>query len=377
MFGTNGPIGWTDTALSPRAGVIIGRKGAYRGVHYSPEPFHVIDTAFFVKPTVPMDMRWAFYAITTQDINGLDSGSAIPSTRREDFYSLPVSLPPLAEQRAIGRVLGALDDRIELNRRMNETSEAMARALYKSWFVDFDPVRAKMEGCDTGLPPDIADLFPDRLVDSALGEIPEGWIEGSLADLAESPRRVVYPRDLAGDTPYIGLEHMPRRSVALSEWGQTANVTSGKHAFKRGEVLFGKLRPYFHKVGVAPLDGVCSTDIVVLTPRSPEWTSFLSVCASSADFVGYSNRASTGTKMPRTSWRVMRTYPLCLPPGTVARAFHRLASPWIDGLVGHIHGSRTIASLRDALLSTLVSGGIRLPAALVHRYGGAETPVPA
>ena len=185
VFGTNGPIGWHDEMLHPHPGVIIGRKGAYRGVHYSARPFFVIDTAFFLKPKVKMDTRWAYYQLLGQNINDLDSGSAIPSTRREDFYNLPVKVPPLAEQRAIAHVLGTLDDKIELNRRMNETLEAMVRALFKSWFVDFDPVRAKMEGRDTGLPPDIDHLFPNRLVDSELGKIPEGWEAKALGDLVE------------------------------------------------------------------------------------------------------------------------------------------------------------------------------------------------
>ena len=106
----------------------------------------------------------------------------VPSIARPVTYlrTLKMSIPPLPEQRAIAHILGTLDDKIELNRRMNETLEAMAQALFKSWFVDFDPVRAKMEGRDIGLPKDIADLFPDRLVDSELGEIPEGWkVKGS------------------------------------------------------------------------------------------------------------------------------------------------------------------------------------------------------
>ena len=161
--------------------MIVGRKGAYRGVHYSPDPFFVIDTAFYLKPKVELDTRWAYYQLLTQDINGMDSGSAIPSTSREDFYGLPVEVPPLAEQRVIAHVLGTLDDKIELNRRMNETLEEMARALFKSWFVDFEPVRAKMEGrwrrgeSLPGLPAELYDLFPGRLVGSEVGEVPEGW----------------------------------------------------------------------------------------------------------------------------------------------------------------------------------------------------------
>ena len=147
VFGTNGPIGWHDEMLCAHPSVIIGRKGAYRGVHYSATPFFVIDTAFYLKPKVEMDTRWAYYELLTQDINGLDSGSAIPSTSRKDFYGLPVQVPPLPKQRAIAHILSTLDDKIELNRRMNETLEEMARALFKSWFVDFLPVRAKQCAC--------------------------------------------------------------------------------------------------------------------------------------------------------------------------------------------------------------------------------------
>ena len=132
VFGTNGPIGWHDEALSDGASVIVGRKGAYRGVHYSPSPCFVIDTAFCLKPKTAIDVRWAYYTLLTHDINGLDSGSAIPSTSREDFYGLPVSVPPPTEQRAIAHILGTLDDKIELNRRMTATLDALVRALFKS-----------------------------------------------------------------------------------------------------------------------------------------------------------------------------------------------------------------------------------------------------
>ena len=131
VYGTNGKIGWHIEPLFNGAGVIIGRKGAYRGVHYSKTPFFVIDTAFYLKPKTDIDLRWAYYELLTQDINSMDSGSAIPSTSRPDFYSLPVILPPLPEQHKIAEILGALDDKIELNRRMNTTLESIARAMFQ------------------------------------------------------------------------------------------------------------------------------------------------------------------------------------------------------------------------------------------------------
>ena len=146
VYGTNGPIGWHHTPLCNSDGVVIGRKGAYRGVHYSQKPFFVIDTAFYLKPKIELSARWAYYCLLTYDINGMDSGSAIPSTSRDEFYKLPVKVPALVEQNRIVEALSLLDDRITLLRETNTTLEAIAQALFKSWFVDFDSVRAKAEG---------------------------------------------------------------------------------------------------------------------------------------------------------------------------------------------------------------------------------------
>ena len=376
VYGTNGPIGRHSEALCPYAGVIIGRKGAYRGVHYSPDPFFVIDTAFYLKPKVEMDTRWAYYQLLTQDINGMDSGSAIPSTSREDFYSLPVDVPPLPEQRAIAHVLGTLDDKTELNRRMNETLEEMARALFKSWFVDFDPVRAKMDGrwrlgeSLPGLPANLNDLFPDRMVPSELGEIPEGWEVGTLGDVAEPRRDGVRPELLDPDTPYIALEHMPKRCIALGDWSSAAGLASGKLRFERGDILFGKLRPYFHKVGIAPLNGVCSTDIVVMSPKESNWFGFVLGHVSSSAFVAYTDATSTGTKMPRTKWADMAKYKVALPSGRLPEAFNEMVQMWIKSMLSAIHESRALAAQRDTLLPRLVSGALGISVGSLRSRGG-------
>ncbi len=287
------------------------------------------------------------------------SGTTHQTIYFPEVKAFHVALPPIEEQRAIAHILGTLDDKIELNRRMNETLEAMARALFKSWFVDFDPVRAKAERRDPGLPKPLADLFPDSFEDSELGEIPKGWRVGSLGDVAEHPRRSVQPSGIEPTTPYIALEHMPRRCIALAEWGAADGLESNKFEFKTGEILFGKLRPYFHKVGIAPLDGVCSTDIVVVTPRTQDWFGFVLGHVSSDAFVGHTNAGSTGTKMPRTSWDDMARYAVVIPPENVAKAFTSRIRTSVDHIVASIHQARTLAALRDTLLPRLISGEIR------------------
>jgi len=303
------------------------------------------------------------YYLLLNDVERLKSyavGSTFQELSGSTLRKMKYVIPPLPEQRAIAGILGTLDDKIELNRRMNETLEAMARALFKSWFIDFDPVHAKAEGRDTGLPPNVAALFPESFEDSELGPIPRGWRVGKLGDVAISPRRTVRPADLGSETPYIALEHMPRRSIALTEWGTARGVESGKFGFEKGEILFGKLRPYFHKVGVAPLAGVCSTDIVVLAPRTEGWYGFVLEHVSSIPFVEYSNAGSTGTRMPRTSWGEMARYPVALPTEEVAKEFSNRVCPLIDRMVLAVHESNALAFLRDTLLPKFLSGELRL-----------------
>lgn len=325
-----------------------------------------------LRPIVPGIGRFLHYFLRsnvfTSAVDAIASGSV---TRRrtapvEEVLDLEFDLPSVEYQQAANALLQALDDKIELNRRMSETLEAMARALFKSWFMDFDPVRAKMKGrwkrgqSLPGLPAHFYDIFPDRLVDSELGEIPEGWGVGALGDLAENPRRSAQPEQIAPSSPYIALEHMPRRSVALGDWGKAEGLASNKFVFKRGEILFGKLRPYFHKVGVAPVDGVCSTDIVVVTPKSDAWFGVVLGHTSSLRFVNYTTAGSTGTKMPRTSWSEMARYPIPLPPQSAAEAFTLQLRPVMERIVSSTHESRTLAALRDALLPKLVSGSLRV-----------------
>ncbi len=270
--------------------------------------------------------------------------------------------PPLREQQAIACILGALDDKIELNRRRNRTLEAMARAIFQSWFVDFDPVRAKAAGrTPPGLSPEIAALFPDRFDDSPLGPIPKGWRVGTLGEVANNPRRGIDAKEIKSGTPYIALEHMPRRSIALADWTTADAIESNKFEFHRSEILFGKLRPYFHKVGIAPIDGVCSTDILVIVPKQPEWFGFCVGHFSSDAIIQHADRASTGTKMPRTNWNDLARFEVVIPKLEVAEAFTKQFKPMIDRIHQGIAESRTLAALRDTLLPKLISGELRVP----------------
>ena len=355
-----------------RTGNSTGENYLYRGTEDAVYASYLI--RFRVNQRTA-DPAFVWYNMRTQRwqdfINSSKTGSAQAGANAKVLGLFPLTLPPLAEQKAIAAVLGALDDKIELNRRMNATLEAMARALFQSWFVDFDPVRAKLDGRPpAALDPATAALFPEHLEETALGHIPKGWTAGKLGDIGTNSRRGVQPGDIAPNTPYIALEHMPRRCIALGDWDDSADVASGKSAFKKGEILFGKLRPYFHKVGVAPFDGVCSTDILVLAPKSPEWFGFLLGHASSDELIQFTDLASTGTKMPRTNWSDISSFKVALPPKPIAAAFTRIIQPMLDRIHANLHQSRTLATLRDTLLPKLLSGELSLPAAMLATQAG-------
>lgn len=193
-------------------------------------------------------------AIIRQGLTAAGGGTNISNLNQDILNALEVPFPPLPVQERIAAVLSAYDEMIANGQRRIEILEQMARSLYREWFVDFRfPGHEKV-----------------KFVDSALGRIPEGWEAKRLGDIAEDVRRNVPKGRLSEAQPYVGLEHIPRRSLALDNWATTSDLGSNKLEFKKGEVLFGKIRPYFHKVSVAPFDGLCSADTIVIRAKAPE-----------------------------------------------------------------------------------------------------------
>lgn len=295
-------------------------------------------------------------------------GATMPNLNTSILSALPFVLPSLDEQEEIASALSALDDKIELNRRMNETLEEMARALFRDWFVDFGPTRRQIEGATNpvaimggALPVEkaaaLAPLFPVAVDENGL---PEGWSMGRVSDLANAVTNTVKPAEVSQETHYIGLEHMPRRSIALGVWETAEKVTSNKSAFEKGQILFGKLRPYFHKVGIAAVDGICSTDIVVVDALRPQLRPFVATLMSTDEFVSYTNQTSSGTRMPRTSWKLMRDYEVTRAPTALLTAFGEIVGPLHAKIHQSIHENLTLAQLRDLLLPKLMSGEVSL-----------------
>jgi len=226
------------------------------------------------------------------------TGSTFPNVSYSQLAELPCRLPSESEQRAIAHVLGTLDDKIELNRRMNETLEAMARTIFKSWFVDFDPVRAKAGGHDPGLPKHIADLFPDSFEESELGQIPEGWGVLPLPELID----VNPPRSLRKGlvAPYLDMANMPTRGHRPVDW-VTRPFGSGTR-FVNGDTLLARITPCLENGKTAFVDflehgevGWGSTEYIVLHPKTPLPPAFGYFLARDEQFRSFAIQNMSGT----------------------------------------------------------------------------------
>lgn len=314
-----------------------------------------------------VDPRYAYYVLQDMYLSGRAADYEHRSTGISNFqfeYFLDqetIRLIPLAEQRAIAHILGTLDDKIELNRRMSETLEAMARDLFKSWFVDFDQVRAKAEGRDPGVPQPIADLFPSRFEDSELGEIPVGWRIGRLGDVLQQRVERCEPSGETASRPYVPIECITPRSLSLVESRPGHEAQSSLVAFRKGDLLFGAMRPYFHKVCIAPFDGTTRTTAFVLVPVADSDFSFAALLLSAGDTVDYATRHSRGSTIPYAVWRSsLEDMPAVVPAQAVRAAFDELTRPMLDRLASQYNEHRTLVSIRDSLLPKLVSGEIRV-----------------
>jgi type I restriction enzyme S subunit len=365
VFGSNGPIGWTSEALAPGPGVILGRKGAYRGVQYSPEPFFAIDTAYYVAPKTNLDMRWLYYAINHYKLGEIDDGSPIPSTTRAAVYMVDLDVPPLSEQRIIAHFLGTLDDKIELSRRMSETLESMALALFQSWFVDFGPVRAKVEDRDPALTSAIAELFPDTFESSALGEIPKGWEVGQIGDVVEHLR--VQENPVASpDLRYhhFSLPAFDDGRYPKLEYG--VDIKSSKWRVPSGVVLLSKLNPEIERVWLVDVlpgeRAVCSTEFLVLGARPPFVRSYAYCLMRSRTFRQQIEGLVTGTSKSHQRAQVEAVLALTFvrPPRAAVAAVERSADDLLSKSLACRRESQVLAALRDALLPELISGRIRV-----------------
>ena len=315
-----------------------------------------------------IDGAYLFYSLNAREaqhqFHARANGVTRFGLRKADIGTVTVPVPPLLEQRRIAHILGTLDDKIELNRRMNETLEEMARAVFKDWFVDFGPVRAKMEGREAYVPEEIWRLFPDRLVESELGEVPEGWKVRRLGDMIQvNPKRSLTRGVVA---PYLAMANMPTKGHSPIEVVDRS-FGSGMR-YKNGDTLVARITPCLENGKTAYVDflddgqiGWGSTEYIVLRPDPPIPTQFAYCLARSDDFRDFAVHNMSGTSgRQRVSGDAISGYRLVAPVDLgVPKAFGQLVEPLFAQASQNSRQSRTLADHRDAMLPGLVSGEVK------------------
>lgn len=381
VMGSAGPNGSHDVALAPGPGVVIGRSGASAGrVHYTPSAYWPHNTCLYVTDFLGNSPRFASYLLGTLNLGSFNSGSAQPSLNRNYIYSIPVRIPSRREQDEIAGALSILDERIALLHETIATLEAIAQALFKSWFVDFAPVRAKMEGlAPDGIDEATAALFPSELHDAAGTVLPIGWQVSNLTDLVashggaiqtgpfgsqlhaadyvSSGRPVVMPKDIAGRR--ISTDSIARVSQENAD-------RLARHKLQPGDIVFSRRGDVEKHALVSSREAgwLCGTGCLLVRPGA-RWPSptFLSMLLDAQDARAWLVRHAVGATMPNLNTSILGSVPVLLPPTGLLAAFESVVAA-LESKRGEASAAgETLAEIRDTLLPRLVSGKLRLPEA--------------
>ena len=286
--------------------------------------------ALRTKPSLAVG-RFLFYALQSplvrNDLESRATGTTVFGISQVELRKVQIPCPPIAEQRRIAEVLGALDDKIESNRKQQYVGERLLRAL----------------------------------IERILGQFSKADSTTFDAYCSYSKESVL-PENVGSGDKYIALEHMPRGSIFLNSWenAELAGIASNKNRFRQGDLLFGKLRPYFKKVGVAPVSGVCSTDILVLRPRLREFLPLITIVASSDALIDSISASATGTRMPRASWKDIGAWPVPRIPDETLIVLLQPANQLMTFLEALSFQNLKLTEVRDALLPELMSGRMRV-----------------
>ena len=334
VFGTNGKIGRTDSYLYDKPSLVIGRKGAYRGVHLAKNPFFVIDTAFYTKSKIDeLDIVYLYYWFKCIDINSMDSGSAIPSTSRDEVYDLDISLPSLQEQKAIAAVLYSLDDKIDLLHRQNLTLEAMAETLFRQWFIE----EAQEDWEEKSLL-DFVELVGGGTPKTSINEYWNGdipWLSGG--DIATNHKGFVSVSEKT--ISKTGLDNSSAKLLPKFATVISARGTVGKYCLLAGDMAFSQ-----SNYGILPkIEGCYFFTYLMVNHLVEELQS-----------------AAYGSVFDTITTATFRDATFTIPPTDKILDFEKAITKFFDKKLLNQNQIQTLENLRDTLLPKLMSGEVRV-----------------
>ena len=288
--------------------------------------------------------KFIYYQLRSEHIGRwlekVSIGATMPSLNTGLLSGIEMVLPPIEIQKQIAGILSAYDDLIENNQKQIKLLEEAAQRLYKEWFVDL--------------------RFPGHENTKIVDGVPEGWSKSTVGNICKLRKVVITPDKIDSNTPYIGLEHMPRNDICLSTWGKSEEINSNKFIYLKKDVLFGKIRPYFHKVGFALNDGITSTDTMVMVADQNLW-GLLLVTVSSDAFVDFSyQNCKEGAKMPRADWKQMGKYAIMIADQATQKLFEQEILVITNKISALAFQCRSLREARDRMLPKLMGGDVEV-----------------
>ncbi len=366
VYGSNGIVGVHNEPYVPTHGIIIGRKGSVGALQISDRPFWPIDTSFYVVKDDYFETVYTFYLLKSLGLDGMNSDSAVPGLNRDNAHALKVNILGTSEERkATGRLIARFDDKIENNRRMNVTLEEMARAIFKSWFVDFDPVHAKAAGnAPAHMDVETAELFPSSFDDDGL---PVGWINKTLGDFIEIQNGYAFKsKDWTDEgIPVVKIGSVKPSIVDLSNCSfVSAEVAELKRNFQLrvGDILIG-LTGYVGEVGrVPPADKMPMLNQRVgrVVCKRESFEPFVYAAMRLPEFKSFAESQSHGSAQANVSTKQLQEYPVVVANNLLIQKFNEILESYFEKILTNSAENQTLAELRDTLLPKLMSGEMRV-----------------
>ncbi|MEQ4708863.1 restriction endonuclease subunit S [Providencia huaxiensis] len=396
VVSSSGESGLHNESKVTAPGVVTGRYGTIGEVFYLETDFWPLNTTLYVRDFKGNDPLFIYYFLKTISYSDYTDKAAVPGINRNHIHKAKVKIPKDKHyQKKLAEILRVLDNKITLNRQINKTLEQMAQALFKSWFVDFDPVvdnaldagffeqdlafsdellrrvelRKTARKSDDFKPSskDIRQLFPDAFEEGSEpalglgGWVPKGWQVGELGDVLLLRNERTKPSEETINLPYVPIECIGTKTPFLSEWKSGEEANSSLLLFKKGDILFGAMRPYFHKVCIAPFDGVTRSTVFTLIANDPCSLYFSFFMAYQESTVEYATLHSEGSTIPYAKWKSsLERKLITLPTIELQQLFHQQVESFIE--VGDFNNeqSKNLEKLRDTLLPKLISGELSL-----------------
>lgn len=310
------------------------------------------------------DVRYVKYVLELKkmEIQAAFAGSVQLNMSMKELLKWKFPIPPYDIQKKIGEYVSNYDYSMRSNQKSSITNQNIINVLFRSWFIDFDPVKAKAEGkLPYGMDEETAALFPNSFEDSELGSIPTGWTVGMMEDVLSRKQDSTTPGEHLSERHYVPIDNIDSKNLTLKNWLSYKEAASSLILFSKNDLLFGAMRPYFHKVTLAPFNGITRSTCFVFTPKIPDTLGF-SLCLLNLDStIRYSTDSSLGSTMPYAIWKNgLARHKIVLPPPKIMIAFSDAIAPLIEKIRDGGLMIRKVSYTRDVLLPRLMSGELQV-----------------